>query len=125
MWWIYIYSNDDLNSITEWPTMSTWEAMGYKKVDSALVGNTSNSVICEVANDSQFPWMTFPTKLGGDSTNPIGDNCWTHNDATMRSVILGGACDGAADGPFYWASDAELLSAHVDIGCLATAFPSV
>ena len=27
----YIYVNDDLDNITEWPTMDTWEAMGYKK----------------------------------------------------------------------------------------------
>ena len=120
----YIYTNDDLDSITEWPTMSTWEAMGYKKSTLPLVGNTTNSVIREMVNDSQFPWMSYPTKLGGDSTNPIGDNCWTYNDSTMRYVILGGnAWIGAADGPFCWDSDYELLCAGTDIGCLASAFP--
>ena len=118
----YVYSNDDLDSITEWPTMSTWKAMGYKKSTLPLVG--SNGTICKVVNDSQFPWMTFPTKLGGDSTNPIGDNCWIYNDSTMRYVILGGSAgSGVADGPFYWASDDELLYANVYIGCLASAFP--
>ena len=122
----YVYSNDDLDSITEWPTMSTWEAMGYKKSALPLVGTTNNSVICEVVNDSQFPWMTFPTKLGGDSTNPIGDNCWAYNDSTMRFVVLGGcAWYGAAAGPFYWSSGDELLSTTAGTGCLATAFPSV
>ena len=122
----YVYVNDNLGSITEWPTMDTWQAMGYKKVGSVLVDTTSNSVICEMVNDSQFPWMTFPTKLGGDSTNPIGDNCWTYNDATMRCVLLGGrAWYGAANGPFLWSSDNVLLCTPVNNGCLATAFPSV
>ena len=118
----YVYINDDLDSITEWPTMSTWEAMGYKKSTLPLVG--SDGYIKEFINDSQFPWMTFPTKLGGDSTNPIGDNCWVNNDSTVRCVLLGGtAWGGAADGPFYWASDDELLYASASIGCLASAFP--
>ena len=118
----YVYSNDDLDSITEWPTMDTWQAMGYKKSTLPLVGNYG--VICEMVNDSQFPWMTYPTKLGRDSTNPIGDNCWIINDSTMRCVILGGsAWNGAADGPFSWYSDNELLYAGVNIGCLASAFP--
>ena len=118
----YIYTNDDLDSITEWPTMSTWEAMGYKKVGSALVGTTG--YIKEFVNDSQFPWMTFPTKLGGDSTNPIGDNCWVNNDSTMRCVLLGGAAwNGAAVGPFCWDSSFGLLYAYAGVGCLASAFP--
>ena len=119
----YVYINDDLDSITEWPTMDSWQAMGYKKVGSALVGD-GGKYICEVVNDSQFPWMTFPTKLGGDETNPIGDKCWIYNDSTMRYVILGGsAWDGAADGPFSWDSDYGLLYANVYTGCLASAFP--
>ena len=118
----YVYVNDDLDSIIEWPTMSTWEAMGYKKSTLPLVGN--DGVICEMVNDSQFPWMTFPTKLGGDSINPIGDNCGTVNDSTMRYVILGGrAWSGAAAGPFSWDSSDGLLYAYVSIGCLASAFP--
>ena len=119
----YIYTNDDLDSITEWPTMDTWQAMGYKKSTLPLV-RTGGSYICAVANDSQFPWMTFPTKLGGDTTNPIGDDCYIYNDSTMRYVILG--CDawhGAADGPFFWGSGDGLLYAGVYIGCLASAFP--
>ena len=121
----YVYVNDDLDSITEWPTMSTWQAMGYKKSTLPLVGKGSDSIICEVVNDSQFPWMTYPTKLGGNSTNPIGDSCWINNDSTMRYVVLGGsAWDGAADGPFYWASASELLYANAAYGCLASAFPS-
>jgi hypothetical protein len=120
----YVYSNDDLDSITEWPTMQTWEAMGYKKSTLSLVGSGSNSVICELVNDSQSPWMTYPTKLGGDSVNPIGDNCWINNDFTMRYVVLGGsAWSGASDGPFSWSSAYGLLSADVTIGCLASVFP--
>ena len=122
----YVYVNDDLDNITDWPTMSTWEAMGYKKSTLPLVGNTSNSVICKLVNDSQFPWMTFPTKLGGDSTNPIGDNCWVDNDNTMRAVFLcGDAWSGASDGPFYWGSNNELWCAGASFGCLSTAFPCV
>ena len=120
----YIYTNDDLDSITEWPTMSTWQAMGYKKSTLPLVGSGANNVICKLVNDSQFPWMTFPTKLGGDSTNPIGDNCWVNNDSTVRYVILGGTVwDGAADGPFCWSSYDELLHVTAYVGCLASAFP--
>ena len=120
----YVYSNDDLDSITEWPTMDTWQAMGYKKSNKQLILSSDNKYIKEFVNDSQFPWMTFPTKLGGDSTNPIGDNCWINNDSTMRFVVLGGsAWYGAADGPFCWDSYFELLFANAYFGCLASAFP--
>ena len=119
----YVYINDDLDNITEWPTMDTWQAMGYKKVGSALVG--SGGWIKEFAHDSQFPWMTFPTKFGGDSTNPIGDYSWPDNNSTMRCVLLGGdAWHEAYNGPFCWSSIYNLLFAHGSIGCLATAFPS-
>ena len=120
----YVYVNDDVDSITEWPTMDTWEAMGYKKSTLPLVSRGIDSVICEVVNNSQFPWMTFPTKWGGDNTNPIGDNCWTNNDNTMRCVVLGGsAWNGATDGPFCWSSEVELLHTSLAFGCLASAFP--
>jgi hypothetical protein len=119
----YIYVNDDLDNITEWPTMDTWQAMGYKKVGSTLVGGNGN-YIKEFTNDSQFPWMTFSKAMGGDSTNPVGDSSWTNNDSTMRYVILGGyAWDGASVGPFSWDSHDGLLYVDVDIGCLASAFP--
>ena len=118
----YVYTNDDLDNITEWPTMDTWQAMGYKKSTLPLVGSSGS--ICEMVNDSQFPWMTFPTKTGGDSANPIGDRCWTDNDSIMRYVILGGdAWGGAAVGPFCWRSNSGLLSAGVNVGGLASAFP--
>ena len=120
----YIYTNDDLDNITEWPTIDTWEAMGYKKVDTVL--SASTGYIKEFAHDSQFLWMTFPKAIGGNGTNPIGDYSWLNNNSTVRCVFLGGnAWYGAADGPFCWTSSNELLCANADIGCLATAFPSV
>jgi hypothetical protein len=119
----YVYVNDDLDSITEWPTMDNWEQMGYKKVSSTLIEGNGN-YIKEFVNDSQFPWMTFSKAMGGDSTNPVGDSSWTDNDSTMRYVVLGGsAWYGASVGPFFWASNGELLFTSADIGCLATAFP--
>ena len=120
----YIYTNDDLDNITEWPTIDTWEDMGYKKVDTVL--SASTGCIKEFAHDSQFLWMTFPKAIGGNGTNPIGDYSWLNNNSAMHSVFLGGcAWDEVADGPFAWNSDDDLLYAKTYLGCLATAFPSV
>ena len=119
----YVYVNDDLDNITEWPTMDTWQTMGYKKVGSAL----KNGYIKEFTYDSQFPWMTFAKEVGesSDTTNPVGDYCWANNNSTMCYIILGGcAWDGAYNGPFYWSSNAELLYAAPASGCLASAFPA-
>ena len=121
----YVYVNDDLDSIIEWPTMQTWEAMGYKKSNKQLILSSDNKYIKEFVNDSQFPWMTYPAGIGGDGTNPIGDNSRGHNDRTMFCIILSGGNfpDRTGIGPFYWASDYGLLSANASIGCLASAFP--
>ena len=120
----YVYINDDLDNILEWPTMSTWQAMGYKKTNIAL-GSGSGAYISDIAYDSQFPFAVYPIAgRGGNETNPIGDGYWTNNDATMRCVFLGGnTWDGLSVGPFAWSSDSVLLSASSSIGALASAFP--
>ena len=56
----YVYINDDLDNITEWPTMSTWQAMGYKKTNIHLAPDTINKYISDIAYDSQFPFVTYP-----------------------------------------------------------------
>ena len=119
----YVYVNDDLDNITEWPTMDTWQAMGYKKSNIHLAPNGINW-FKEPANDSQFPWMTYPVTSGGDSVNPIGDGYWIYNDSNMHYAILGcAAWDGASVGPFSWDSYNALLTAGACYGCLASAFP--
>ena len=123
----YVYINDDLDNITEWPTMSTWQAMGYKKTNIHLVGSSSsyNGYISDISYDSQFPFVTYPINgSGGNETNPIGDGYWATNDATMRCVLLGGnAWSGLSAGPFAWGFGNGLLSAGSNVGALASAFP--
>ena len=120
----YVYINDDLDNITAWPTMSTWQAMGYKKTNIVL-GSGSGTYISDITYDSQFPFVTYPINgSGGNETNPIGDGYYTNNDSAMRSVILGGAAwHGLLDGPFAWSSANELLYAYTSVGALASAFP--
>ena len=108
--------------------MSTWQAMGYKKTNIHLAPNANKIYISDIAYDSQFPFVTYPTSVGsgGNETNPIGDYGYIDNDATMRFVILGGsAWYGLIVGPFAWSSNDELLFAASDIGALASAFPVV
>ena len=131
----YVYVNDDLDNITEWPTMDTWQTMGYKKSTSPLPngGGDYNSTICKLVYDSKFPWMTYPGKLGVGrydvpelnlDVSSIRDRCMTNNDSTMRSVLLGGPWwDTVNLGPFTWDSTLDLLDKGVFAGCLATAFP--
>ena len=121
----YIYINSDLDNITAWPTMSTWQAMGYKKTNIALAPNATGNYISDISYDSQFPFITYPINgSGGNETNPIGDGYWTYNDNTMHCVVLGGAAwAGLVDGPFAWRSCSELLFASTAIGALASAFP--
>ena len=115
--------NDDLDNITAWPTMSTWQAMGYKKTNIVL-GSGDGAYISDISDDSPFPFVTYPIAGSGDSINPIGDGYYTNNDASMRSVILGGyAWVGLVDGPFAWDSHGGLLSAGTSVGALASAFP--
>lgn len=132
----YLYINDDLDSITEWPTMNTWKDMGYKKSSLPLSngGAGYESTICKFAYDSKFPWTTYPIgKLGisryGETIlnldkSPIVDRCATNNDSIMRCVLLGGPWwDEPNLGPFSWESSYELLDEDLSSGCLATAFP--
>ena len=132
----HIYVNDDLDNITEWPIMDTWEAMGYKKSTFTLPNGDGDytSTICKLAYDPQFPWMTYPVgKLGVNrhtetelklDVSPITDRCMTNNDSTMRCVLLGGPFwDTVNLGPFTWDSTDELFDKDWSSGCLATAFP--
>ena len=130
----YVYINDDLDNITEWPTMSTWQAMGYKKTNIHLAGGTgiiSRQWVTDISYDSQFPFMTYPTSVSdtydnpnGKDINPIGDSTWINNDNTMRCVVLGGnVWYGSSVGPFCWDSSLELLYTDVNHGALASAFP--
>jgi hypothetical protein len=119
----HVYVNDDLDNITEWPTIDTWEEMGYKMGNLELP-NSLNSYIKELAYDSDFLWMTHPLTVGGTKDNPVGDTSFANANAKLCCITLGGsAWIGTANGPFCWVSGNVLTTSGTGLSCLATAFP--
>lgn len=120
----YVYVNDDLDNITEYPTMSTWEAMGYKKVGVRLAPYGRGITFNDIVYDSQFAWMTYPIGTGGDSTNPIGANYWIYDINQIATFIVGAANDEVTfSNAFGFACSYPDDNTAYHISCLATAFP--
>jgi hypothetical protein len=119
----YLYINTDLDNITEWPTIDTWESMGFKKANIELP-NSLNSYILEISYDADFPWMTHPAVIGGTKDDPIGDTSFANASTKLCCITLGGsAWVGTANGPFCWVSGNALTTSGTGLSCLATAFP--
>jgi hypothetical protein len=86
--------------------------------------NSLNAYIKEIAYDSDFLWMTHPTAIGGNVTDPIGDTSFANANAKLCCITLGGsAWIGTANGPFCWVSGNVLTTSGTGLSCLATAFP--
>ena len=81
---------------TENKMSGNYEAIGFTLPNS-------NGYIKAMGYDKNFDWLFIPSKVGGDSSKPVGDYAYvTSNLNDYRVARLGGSwTDGSAAGGFY------------------------
>jgi hypothetical protein len=111
-----VWIKKDFINANTWPTYSNAIASGWEELSIALLGN-SNGWISELALNSADPWALYPSKLGGNDVEPIGDMSWSVSNDPFSVVYVGGnAWEGAVGGALRWLSDSTFSFAHVSVG---------
>ena len=100
-----------------WPTYSDAIPSGWEELEISLPGIASNTWVSELTWNYNEPWALYPSKLGGNGVEPIGDACWNLvNDPFSVVVISGGAWNGTSGGALYWTSYGPLSYVDVYVG---------
>jgi hypothetical protein len=101
-----ILINTDIEHISSW---SVTEADGWQSVPAGA-NLTGNGNVIEIAFDESYPWCTFPTKFGTNSSdistgNPYMNDYFTYTDGTFipfsTSSTGGAGCFGGSNPSIY------------------------
>ena len=112
-----VWVKKDFINADTWPVYSNIIASSWEELAVSLPTTTRGDWISEIAWNSSNPWALYPSKLGGNGIEPIGDACWNLvNDPFSVVVISGGAWDGTSGGALYWTSYAPLSYVDVYVG---------
>ena len=112
-----VWIKKDFTNADTWPTYSDAIPSGWEELSITLPGNASGTWISGLAWNSAEPWALYPSKYGGNDTEPIGDACWNAvNDPFSVVIVGGGAWVGSSDGALCWYSCDPLSMVHVDFG---------
>ena len=112
-----VWIKKDFININHWPDYSDAISSGWKELDVALPGISTNYCVSELAWNSAEPWALYPSKFGENDTENIGDTCWV-DDFDPFSVVDVGGCAGlySANGALTWASYDKLSCTDMSIG---------
>ena len=110
-----VWIKKDFINADTWPTYSNAIASGWEELSVDLPG--TNGWISELAWNSADPWTLYPSKLGGNDVEPIGDSYWSAANDPFSVVVVGGnAWNGTHNGTLFWASNASLSQVAVHLG---------
>lgn len=96
---------------TENKMSDNYEAVGFTLPNS-------NGFIKAMGYDNNFDWLFIPSKVGGDSSKPVGDYLYlTPKLNDYRVALLGGGWyHESSTGGFYWSCDGGVGSRARTIG---------
>ena len=98
-----VWIKKDFINADTWPTYSDAIPSGWEELAVSIP--TSSSWISEMAWNSNDPWALYPSKFGGNDTEPIGDACYNSVNDPFSVVFVGGtAWDGAYGDALTWVS---------------------
>ena len=107
---------DFINACT-WPTYSNAIAIGWEELAISLPGIANATWVSEIAWNSAEPWALYPSKYGGNDTEPIGDGCWNADKDPFSGVLVGGSTyGGGSNGSLGWISGYLLSIVGVEFG---------
>lgn len=119
-----VYINPKPLSASAWPTSANDAiAKGWIHLDNVFA-NTSG-YIKTLSYSMNYPLISLPATVGGDSQRPVGDYFSTSNDTTGLELFqFGGSFNvGSYCGPFYVAVDALLYDARFHSGAFGVFRP--
>ena len=113
-----VWIKKDFINADTWPTYSNAIASGWEELSIALPGtNDKGSWISELALNSADPWALYPSKLGGNNVELIGDMNWSSSNNPFSVVCVGGdAWRGASAGALSWDSYRSFSTVFVHFG---------
>lgn len=109
----------DVESMSGDPANYSELLSSYTPIATNVVASASNASISDIAFDSGFDWMQFPTATG--SPSPTGDACWANTNFNCV-VVGGGAWTGSSGGLFCFGVDGSVGCVSVGIGALGIEF---
>ena len=112
-----VWIKKDFINAGTWPTYSDAISSGWEELDVSLPGTASRKYFSALSWNSTEPWALYPSKLGGNKLEPIGDTCSNAVNDPFSMVIVGGsAWENADNGALSWQSDDYLSNYHHWIG---------
>ena len=112
-----VWIKKDFINAGTWPTYSDAISSGWEELDVSLPGTASRKYFSALSWNSTEPWALYPSKLGGNKLEPIGDACSNAVNDPFSMVIVGGsAWENADNGNLSWKSDDYLSNYHHRIG---------
>ena len=113
-----VWIKKDFINADIWPTYSNAIASGWEELAVTLTGSSKdNGWISKLALNSADPWALYPSKLGGNNVEPIGDMSWSSSNNPFSVVAVGGdAWRGAYAGALCWDSYRSLSTVFVHFG---------
>jgi hypothetical protein len=106
-----VWIKKDFIHADTWPTYSDAVPNGWEVLAISLPGTANREYFSELSWNSAEPWALYPSKLGGNSVEPIGD-AFSHKVNNPFSVVCvgGNAWYGENNGTLNWRSDILISS---------------
>ena len=112
-----VWIKKDFIHADTWPTYSDAISSGWEELSISLPGSANGNWISELSWNSAETWALYPSKYGGNDTEPIGDDCWSSANNPFSVVFVSGcAWYGPSNGALHWYSGDTLLGIGVGLG---------
>ena len=99
-----VWIKKDFINADTYPTYTDAITNGWEELDIPLPGDSA-SYMKEIAWNYAEPWALYPSKVGGNDIEPIGDLCYNFSKDPFSVVAIGGgSMNGKYVGALYWFS---------------------
>lgn len=119
-----VYINPKPLSASAWPSGADDAiAKGWIRLGDVLP--STNGYIKTLSYSMNYPLISLPATIGGNSQRPVGDYFYTSDDTTGLKILQlgGGLVNGSSCGPFYVAVDGRLGGAWFYFGAFGVFRP--
>ena len=108
-----VWIKKDFTNTDDYPTYFDTAPNGWEELD-VILPIANKNLVSEIAWNLSNPWALYPSKLGGNDIEPIGDVCWNIVNEPFSVVVVGGTSwEESFGGAFCWFSHYSLSSVNV------------
>lgn len=117
-----IYINPKPLSAAAWPS-DVNDAVAKGWINVAIIPD-KEGYIKTLGYNANYPLISTPATVGGDSSRPVGDYFYRNNDTTLKILLAGGyLSNGLACGSFYVSVGSDLSASWFRSGSLGVFRP--